>query len=142
MLISCTCVFLPFLTHKFASASMHDDPVPSIICSTCERDFVQESDCLAVDDWQPQHIARYLFHLKRGDEHRKWLLKDIQFKMSIRTRSTMSKSMIRRASSSIYKENKDQKRQICPEIRDTCDSRLTETRQSMMTGGRRRRWFL
>jgi hypothetical protein len=34
---------------------------------------------LAVDDWQPQHIARYLFHLKRGDEHRKWLLKDMQF---------------------------------------------------------------
>jgi hypothetical protein len=43
------------------------------------ENFVQESDCLAVDDWQPQHIARYLFHLKRGDEHRKWLLKDMQF---------------------------------------------------------------
>jgi hypothetical protein len=43
------------------------------------ENFVQESDCLAVDDWQQQHVARYLFHLKRGDEHRKWLLKDMQF---------------------------------------------------------------
>jgi hypothetical protein len=43
------------------------------------ENFVQESDCLAVDDWQQQHVARYLFHLKRGDEHRKWLMKDMKF---------------------------------------------------------------
>jgi hypothetical protein len=52
-----------------------DDPVPSNYMQYMRENFVQESDCLAVDDWQPQHIARYLFHLKRGDGHRKWLLK-------------------------------------------------------------------
>lgn len=43
------------------------------------ENFIQESDCLAVDDLKEQHVGRYLFHLKRGDEHRKWLLKDMQF---------------------------------------------------------------
>ena len=43
------------------------------------ENFVQESDCLVTDDWKKDHVSRYLFHLKRGDEHRKWLLMDMQF---------------------------------------------------------------
>ena len=43
------------------------------------ENFVQESDCLSYEDWNAQHVARYLFHLRRGDEHRKWLLNDMKF---------------------------------------------------------------
>jgi len=43
------------------------------------ENFVQESDCLSFDDWDAQHVGRYLFHLRRGDEHRKWLLNDMKF---------------------------------------------------------------
>lgn len=42
--------------------------------------FIQESDCLNDPVWDyEQHIQRYLFHIKRGDEHRAWLLQDMQF---------------------------------------------------------------
>jgi hypothetical protein len=42
--------------------------------------FVQESDCLPhTTEWTEQHITRYLHHLRRGDEHRRWLLADMKF---------------------------------------------------------------
>jgi hypothetical protein len=42
--------------------------------------FVQESDCLSfATEWTEQHIARYLHHLRQGDEHRRWLLADMKF---------------------------------------------------------------
>jgi hypothetical protein len=43
------------------------------------ENFVQESDSLGHDDWNEQHVSRYLYHLRRGDDHRKWLLKDMKF---------------------------------------------------------------
>jgi hypothetical protein len=43
------------------------------------ENFYQESDCLSHDEWQEQHISRFLYHLKRGDNHRKWLLDDMKF---------------------------------------------------------------
>lgn len=43
------------------------------------ENFVQESDCLDHEEWDEQHISRYLYHLRRGDEQRKWLLKDMKF---------------------------------------------------------------
>ena len=40
----------------------------------------QESDCLTGDDaWNAQSVGRYLYLLRRGEEHRKWLLSDMQF---------------------------------------------------------------
>lgn len=44
------------------------------------ENFVQESDCFGRrDDWDPQHVARYIHHLRQGDKHRKWLLGDMKF---------------------------------------------------------------
>jgi hypothetical protein len=46
------------------------------------ENFVQESDCLEQDNnvpWKEQHVARYIFHLRRGEEHRQWLLADMKF---------------------------------------------------------------
>ena len=43
------------------------------------ENFVQESDCLDFREWDTQHFSRYLYHLRRGDEHRQWLLKDMKF---------------------------------------------------------------
>jgi hypothetical protein len=43
--------------------------------------MVQESDCLPLTtEWREQHIARYMHHLRRGEEHRRWLLADMKFK--------------------------------------------------------------
>jgi hypothetical protein len=43
--------------------------------------FVQESDCLPVkpSEWSDQHVARYVHHLRTGNEHRKWLLSDMKY---------------------------------------------------------------
>lgn len=43
--------------------------------------FVQESDCLPAkpSEWSDQHVARYVHHLRTGNEHRKWLLSDMKF---------------------------------------------------------------
>jgi hypothetical protein len=99
------------------------------------ENFVQESDCLAVDDWQPQHIARYLFHLKRGDEHRKWLLKDMQFQDEYQNAFDHEQVDRFEEPLAFIKKTKDQKEaNLFGDKGDTCDSRLTETRQSMMTG--------
>lgn len=43
------------------------------------ENFVQESDCLSHKKLEAEHIARYLYHLRRGEEHRQWLLSDMQF---------------------------------------------------------------
>lgn len=43
------------------------------------ENFVQESDCLDHAVWEEPHVARYLFHLQRGEEQRKWLLADMKF---------------------------------------------------------------
>jgi hypothetical protein len=44
------------------------------------ENFVQESDCLPPDEWNEQHIDRYLQNIRRGEEQRKWLLQDMKFK--------------------------------------------------------------
>jgi hypothetical protein len=43
--------------------------------------FVQESDCLPFkpSEWSDQHVARYIHHLRTGNEHRKWLLSDMKY---------------------------------------------------------------
>jgi hypothetical protein len=43
------------------------------------ENFVQASDCLNHDVWEDEHVARYLYHLRQGEEHRKWLLADMKF---------------------------------------------------------------
>lgn len=44
------------------------------------ENFVQESDCLdRHDDGAAWDVARYLNHLRRGEEQRKWLLADMKF---------------------------------------------------------------
>jgi hypothetical protein len=46
------------------------------------ENFTQESDCLDNDnekDWAVDNISRFTYLLKRGEEHRKWLLKDMKF---------------------------------------------------------------
>jgi hypothetical protein len=83
------------------------------------ENFVQESDCLAVDDWQPQHIARYLFHLKRGDSHRKWLLKDMQFQDEYQNAFDHEEvDRLEEQALAFIKKTKDQKEaNLSPEIR-------------------------
>lgn len=43
------------------------------------ENFVQESDSLNSVVWDEQHVARYTHHLRKGEEHRKWLLADMKF---------------------------------------------------------------
>jgi hypothetical protein len=83
------------------------------------ENFVQESDCLTVDNWQPQHIARYLFHLKRGDEHRKWLLKDMQFQDEYQNAFDHEEvDRFEEQALAFIKKTKDQKEaNLSPEIR-------------------------
>ena len=46
--------------------------------SYARENFVQEADCLG-DDMDQRHIDRYLHHLRRGEEQRRWLLQDMKF---------------------------------------------------------------
>ena len=43
------------------------------------ENFVQESDVFGREIWDRQHVSRYIHHLRKGDEHRKWLLADMKF---------------------------------------------------------------
>jgi hypothetical protein len=43
------------------------------------ENFVQESDCLEHEDLLEGHIDRFVYLLRRGDDHRKWLLTDMRF---------------------------------------------------------------
>lgn len=48
--------------------------------SYARENFVQESDCLIDDNiMDTRQIDRYLYLLRRGEEHRKWLLEDMKF---------------------------------------------------------------
>jgi hypothetical protein len=50
------------------------------------ENFTQESDCLdvvgdsyAAAEWSVDNISRFTYLLRRGEEHRQWLLRDMQF---------------------------------------------------------------
>lgn len=43
------------------------------------ENFVQESDCLDHPVLLAGHIDRFVYLLRRGDDHRKWLLQDMKF---------------------------------------------------------------
>jgi len=43
------------------------------------ENFVQESDSLDFSVLGEQHWRRFLHHLRRGNEHRRWLLQDMKF---------------------------------------------------------------
>ena len=43
------------------------------------ENFVQDGDSLSADVWENDHIQRFLYHLRQGEKHRKWLLKDMKF---------------------------------------------------------------
>jgi hypothetical protein len=83
------------------------------------ENFIQESDCLAVEDLKAQHIGRYLFHLKRGDEHRKWLLKDMQFQDEYQNAFDFEKvDRFEERALAFIQKTKDQKEaNLSPEIR-------------------------
>jgi hypothetical protein len=43
------------------------------------ENFFQESDCLRWEDWEPEHIQRYVRFLRRGEQMRQWLLTQMRF---------------------------------------------------------------
>ncbi|GKY93158.1 hypothetical protein MPSEU_000283800 [Mayamaea pseudoterrestris] len=43
------------------------------------ENFVQESDCLDHKPLRQGHLDRFVHLLRRGDDHRKWLLRDMKF---------------------------------------------------------------
>lgn len=43
------------------------------------ENFVAEANCLDYDPLFPRHIDRFVYQLRKGEDHRKWLLKDMKF---------------------------------------------------------------
>ena len=40
------------------------------------EEFNQESDCLEANPWMEEHVERYLYFIKGGEEKRCWILND------------------------------------------------------------------
>eukprot|EP00957_Ditylum_brightwellii_P202070 15328447-Ditylum_brightwellii.AAC.1 len=43
------------------------------------EEFNQESDCLEANPWMEEHVERYLYFIKGGEEKRCWILNDYKF---------------------------------------------------------------
>jgi len=45
----------------------------------CKESFSQEVDCLHSNPWREDNLSRFLYLMRKGEEKRKWILKDYKF---------------------------------------------------------------
>jgi len=44
-----------------------------------KESFHQEVDCLVADPWREEHLKRFIYLMRQGEEKRKWILEDYRF---------------------------------------------------------------
>lgn len=101
------------------------------------ENFMQEPDCLVHDEWSEQHIYRYLHHLRRGEEHRKWLLRDMKFEDPCRDSfdNERVERLEKRAISYISKLSELKLEELSPEVKECYLSHQKDNRE-LLDGNR------